>query len=204
MRRCLEAVLLPLLVAGSSSAQNLLYNPDFSLGQTAWIQSLNPPAVVEVVAEDAAGDPASGSLSITVTSPDQSAVFQCTEGVFEGITYDFGARVLVPAEQAGTGFAVVLVLWYDNTFCFGEDIGDANTPGIFDSAAGFWEPIYATVTAPVGTLSAFVALLSDADSGTHAALFDGVILAEQGTEALPLFEDTFERGNLSAWHLSTP
>jgi len=204
MRRGVEAVLLPLFLAGSSSAQNLIYNPDFSLGQTAWIPSQNSTAVVEVEAEDAAGDPTSGSLSITVTSPDQSGVFQCTEGVFEGITYDFGARVLIPAEQAGTGFAVVLVLWFTNTFCFGEDIGDANTPGIFDTEAGFWEPLYATATAPVGALSAFVALLSDAGSGTHAALFDGVILAEQGTEPLPLFEDTFERGNVSAWHQSTP
>lgn len=204
MRRGLEAVLLLLFSAGSSSAQNLLYNPDFSLGQTAWIQPEFPPAVVEVEAEDAAGEPTSGSISITVTSPDQSALYQCTEGVSEGIAYDFGARVLIPADQAGTGFAAVLVLWFTNTFCFGADIGDANTAGIDDTAAGFWEPIYATATAPVGALSAFVVLLSDAGSGTHTALFDGVILAEQGTEALPLFEDTFERGNLSAWHLALP
>ena len=204
MRRSFEAVLLSLLLAGSSSAQNLLYNPDFSLGQTAWVQSQNPPAVVDVVAEDAAGEPTSGSLSITVASPDQAVVLQCTEGVFEGVSYDFGARVLIPADQAATGFGVVLVLWYSNTFCFGEDIGDANTLPIDDTAAGFWTPTYATVAAPVGTLSAFVALLSGADTGTHAALFDGVILAEHETEALPLFEDTFERGNLSAWHLSTP
>ena len=171
-----------LVAALPAAAQNLLTNPGFATDYTGWDNETTfITAAWQTV--DATGQHGSGSVAITNTQPGLSnGLSQCVP-VTPGASYDFGARVEIPAGQTGVDASVV-VEWFAGATCSqvlsgaGEPEAELATPG--DHFVGIQQTAQA---APAGARSAEVILSVGVDSSSSSpgvAYFDDAYLQPSG------------------------
>ena len=209
MREGARAFLSLLFWASGMSAQNLILNPDFDSKFLHWNPFADVGGTVELVDEDAGGDPDSAAVEATLSEglpfTSFAGVAQCVGGVVDGTNYDAGCRVLF-AENNASGAVNLSLSWNSASDCSGSELGTVETtPEVDGSTAGFWIPSYAAFTAPKGAKSVLVSLVLFLENVTaDAALFDGAILAPQGSVPLPLLINNFESGDLAGWLTSPP
>lgn len=190
-----------LVVAPVAWAQNLVFNPDFNTDVTGWTPSTT--GTIEWSPLDAEGNPASGSALVTnrsTTAQDGTGPRQCIDGIDAGFFYLLAADVLVPSGQSETGYAELLVQWYDTPGCGGGLVGLNTTPGLSTSTPDAWYLDAGVFRAPTGTQSARLRLTvaKIEDYGTLQAHFDNVLLG------LAIFGDGFESGDTTAWSHTVP
>ncbi len=153
---------LSLLLASSLHAQNLLNNGGFVGGTlTPWI----PGATNVYWSSLSATADGSGSaemvlvLPSNVTSAIANGITQCVSGLTPGVSYAFGAKVLIPSGQpAAGGYADVDVQWYSGPNCTGSFITQEASIAVnsTNSPPDTWLPTRAALVAPAGTTSAYV------------------------------------------------
>ena len=181
--------------------QNLVVNPDFDSDVSGW--STSATASIEWDPLDAEGDPASGSALVTnrsTTALDATGAWQCLDFIEAEAFYRLAAEVLVPSGQSETGYAELLVQWFDTPGCGGGQLGLNTTPGVSTSTPDAWYLDAGVVEAPAATQSARLRLsvLKIEDSGSLEAHFDNVEFVEL------VFFDGFESGDTTAWSAVVP
>lgn len=186
-------------VAGVAAADPLVQNPGFDGGTAGWTELPDPNVVAVYSTEDAAGDPASGSASITNIYPGAGTVvsgyYQCFP-VGGDTEYSIGATVRIAVDQGVSGDGGVTVSWFLNPGC------DSYISGlsVFSDVTGPWTPKIGFHTAPAGAQSAgvYVQVYKVDDGGSLNALIDDVVFAAI------LFRDGFENGDLLGWSGVSP
>jgi hypothetical protein len=174
VRRLLPALLLVALGAGSARADNTLTNGSFSTSIAGWSPMKDAQAIWSP--GDATGAPDSGSADVTSVAAAPGAVTglaQCV-GVLAGATYDFGARIRIPAPSGVSAF--VTLSFYSAAGCAGTELARTSTDS---PSPGDWTLVGGKgAVAPVGAASAlFLLAVQKAVAGSFAdALFDDAYL----------------------------
>lgn len=194
-------LLVAAVVAATSPAEAQLVNGEFDTDTSSWTVGTN--ATLMWSSDDSDGDPGSGSADITnvsSSSADAIAVRQCGGTVTPGETYRLAGDILVPSGQTETGEARFLVQFYSLEQCTGTNLGAFVSPGIPHTTTDVWTEETFRVVAPANAASIRVGLsvLKWEDVGTLAAMFDGLVLAEE------IFVDDFETGDTTMWSSTTP
>jgi hypothetical protein len=165
-------------------AQNLVANASFDEDLQSW--SWNPAIDYWSVAwssEDADGASASGSVAITFTPkhgvngvPHGVGVLGTGIAVENGRLYEFGAKVRVPAGQAGAGNPG-LTLWWDPA---NDPGGDGLTQELaLPAATSGWTSVTGQFRAPTSSgLSLMLGLAKQDSPGTLTVQFDDVYVHE--------------------------
>jgi hypothetical protein len=178
-------ILLAALLLGTAPlrAANLLTNPDFDSGLAGW-GALSGGTVVHT-AEDASGDPGSGSARITVnpaTAPSiVVAAYQCLNP--GAGTFDLKAKGRLLAGQTATGNVVAFVWRFAGGSCFGNATSTLRSVVITNGTA--WDDVSTTVTVPSAgdaVLVGFGVVKSSAAAQSLVGLVDEVFF---GTEDDP-------------------
>ncbi len=198
MRCAISALIMATVAAANVSAGNLVQNPGFDGDITDWFLHSDPNMEVEYSTEDASGNPASGSASVTNHHPEAATVkglSQCIS-VVEGFEYRIGAEIMVPSGQGIAGFGGVTVYWYGDPGCSSYITGLL----VNSDVTGAWTSVVDYRTAPSGAQSARVYVtVHKADvGGSLNALADDV-----GFEPV-LFHSGFESGDFSGWSATIP
>ena len=181
--RYFAVLVITTLVAATSVAQNLLENPrfyeDFDLPLRGWTV-LDGAASWDSEDSDAKGNiDESGSALISSVGPADTIVevlYQC-ETVDEGVTYEFGASILIPAEEDASVRGLLVNSFYATPDCTSDWIVQTLSPS--PAVFGQWTEVEVTGTAPPGANSVRVALAVGADgvyAGPVSAKFDDVFL----------------------------
>jgi hypothetical protein len=178
MRRFLTFVMCLLFCCATSTvvAQSLI-DDTFDTNVDDWPVGMKSTIIWDPL--DANLNPDSGSAlatNISDTAGDGTGPEQCVEGVVAGGLYRVSADILVPEGQSETGFANLLVRWYEDA-CLGTQTGPwASSNGVSTSETGVWYADGITGVAPPGTRSARIRLtiLQWGDSGTLTSHFDNV------------------------------
>ena len=172
--RALGALAASLLAAPAAFATNLLANPGFDGGAAGWTLVSEVGKVrSEWRPEDATGDPGSGSVRVTHLG-DQAASYggatQCLP-VAGGASYGVEGRLRIPAGQAATGGAAILLGWFSGPGCSSDSLG-YETPVY--AAPGGWFLGGTVVVAPGGAHSVvlFLDVFVDAPGAPLVADFD--------------------------------
>jgi hypothetical protein len=197
MRNSLLGFLLAIAVAAPAAAGDSLVNPGFDGDTSGWTEFYPEYVVAAYSDEDAAGDPASGSVSVTNIYTGASAeagYWQCVDVVAE-TEYRVGATVRIPSGQGVAGDAGVTLYWSDELDCstwIGGASVDTAVLDVWTTAIGF-------KTAPTGARSVRVLLKVFKHEGDPLqAYIDDVVLEPV------LFRDGFESGSLTEWSSSVP
>lgn len=199
MSRMMTALVFTLCAAASAGAENLVQNPGFDGNTTGWVVYSDPNVLAEYSAEDASGDPSSGSASVTNYHPSGGTAVdgfsQCVP-VVENVEYRFAAQVKIAAGQGSTGDGGITVYWYDSPAC------DTYISGlsVASDVTGNWTPVSDFQIAPAGAESAkvFVKVFKLDAGGSLNALVDDVVVEPV------LFQDGFETGNTNSWSVVFP
>lgn len=185
MRLSTCLLLMSVLIPMSLPAQNLVVNGSFDVDLDHWSVNEKEPMSHEWVADDAAGDPASGSILIGNLHPAANnavVVEQCLPAI-AGHQYQLGGRVRVPSGdgQSLTDRAVLALRWKSDRECTihnGGTVTFGQSPNAFDTwiTAGPH-----TVEARAGSQGVAVRLLLNRmeDGNTFFAQFDDVYLIPQ-------------------------
>jgi hypothetical protein len=147
-----------LVLAPAASAQNLVTNGDFATDLAEW----DDIDAETWSSEDAAGDPASGSMLVNNSSGPNTGVYalQCI-AVDAGQTYTFGASHL--SEGTGTtGQARVDLRFWGSADCSADDL---TLHRIESAATGDWFDLEGGATAPDDAVSASVSLVAFKSTG---------------------------------------
>lgn len=200
MCACGAVIVLALVTAPLGADAQTLVNQTFDLDVSGWTAWGDASLAWDPL--DAAGSPASGSAFVTnlATTPHgATGAYQCVDGVQEGHWLGFGAQVLIPDGQAGTGDAYLLIQWYSAAACQVQ-ISNFSTSSVLWSTPDVFRPVSGWQVAPAGAISARVTLsIRRGDvTGTIAANFDDVYLIDA------LFFDDFETGNTDMWSSTVP
>jgi CSLREA domain-containing protein len=181
----------------------LVVNGDFTVDVAGWHLAL--PASSSLIHDllDANMDPMSGSgvgSNLSRIAGDSVYFEQCAEGVEGGSVVGFGAKVLLPVDQAATGEAYLELVWYPDPGCTGSPLGQVTTPPVTSGIPGGWQTSKSgRVQAPVGrqTMSALlrIVLTKNEAAGSLEAYFDQAFFGDYA----PIFSDGFSLGNASAW-----
>ena len=191
-----------LVTVGIVSAEDLVSNGTFELGQAGWTVGYAPHGTLDYSEVDAQGSATSGSALLTniSTAPWGSFwVWQCVP-VSAG-EFDLGAQVMVPFGQGTNGNISVAVQWYGMASCEGTSVSAEATAVLNPDVTGTWRWTTATFfSPPPGTVSGRVSLQlsKEQDSGSLGVHFDNVYLGTAGGIG-ELFSDGFESGDVSAW-----
>ena len=149
IRAALGCVLL--LAATSSAAQNLLPNPDFDSDISGWSGPICSDALATSwSADDASGNPASGSWRVRNTAPtDNGAYSVCYHclNVSGPATYHLSGKARVPGGQARQLIPAIILSRYPGANCQGEDNGRFDV-GASPIPTGSWHGL-GTETIPV-------------------------------------------------------
>ena len=180
------AVLIALLLATPAAfAANLLVNPGFDGGTAGWNLYSEPGShSTQWRSEDATGDAGSGSLRIQHLGNDQSAstgAIQCF-AVEGGTSYAVKGRLRVLAGQTAVGSARLLLYWYGSPGC-NTALPGGDQP-IELATPGDWSLLEASVTAPIGAVSASLRLIVWNSSVGHTLVvdFDDLVVTDGGAE----------------------
>lgn len=147
-----------LALAPAASAQNLIANGDFATDLAGW----DDIDAETWSSEDAAGDPASGSMLVNNSSGPNTGVYalQCI-AVDGGQTYTFGASHF-SAGTGTTGLARVDLRFWGSADCNTDDM---TLHRIESGATGAWFDLEGGATAPDDAVSASVSLVAFKSTG---------------------------------------
>lgn len=194
MNSLLRVTGLALLASLSSVAlgQNLLENPNFDQNLNAWLVDVGPGSAVWS-GQDAANDPASGSIYMTnLSGPNQGVVVEQCVPVVSGETYWFSAWAMAPSStgQPIANKVAVAIRWYNDPTCIssiGGSISQGPVPTQFDT----WTLSGPTSRiAPPGAFGVkFRLLVSNYPQGGNgtAGWFDALLMVPE-----KIFADGFE------------
>jgi len=180
----LFAFCLLFVTAGVTLAQNLIVNPDFDSNVAGW-NFTTPGTFTHDPLLDADSNPLSGSGRLDNTSPvafGTSFAAQCV-AVTGGSSYDFRAEIRIGSGQTQTGYAMVVVNFFDGVSCGGSYIDGVASPNVPSTTTDTWVRWQAfTYTAPVAAASAQVSLwVNKAEaSGSLVVNFDNVAFGLAG------------------------
>lgn len=168
--------LFGLLMPTMATSANLLVNPDFRTDLRGWRDDFSRPAIW--VAEDAAGNPASGAIRLTHDGTGNNA-YRSTRS--QCLSMPGGRELLVratmrvpPGQPAGTRAGVVLVS-YEGETCG----GGGGVIAVIDTESASWQTVSASATTLPGTRSLHVWLSVRKATGVEdpgSALIDDVFL----------------------------
>jgi hypothetical protein len=176
-----------LCVAQSAGAQNLIADPTFSSGVSAWATRGEVPQELEWSgAPGADGAPGFGRLTALLGGPGTFFATVCLP-VSTGTTYSWGGflRLAEPAEPQAAQ-AALTVLFFGSSDCSGPpaslDVTTAQVVGSIRDDPAWYLRSGPDVVAPPGALSvAFEIRLSLTYSGAFTVDFDNVYFGPQGT-----------------------
>jgi hypothetical protein len=172
-----------LISAQNLRAQNLLKNGHFDVDVSGWQTRCSPPcSSITWSSQDANSSPASGSAFVNAISagglPEQD-IFP----VFEGVTYDFGAKARLATGLPGS--AKVMVSWFPSgsTADAGCTQGSLRTDETaFLATTDAWGTLSSTSVAPSGARCAALLLFVGSGPGFPGyAYFDDVFFTRQNT-----------------------
>lgn len=166
---------LVLLAAGSSSAQNLLANPDFDSVVAPWTIGSQEFVVLGWSSSDVDGSLVSGSLSLESQT---GSAYQCVP-VVAGSTYALEGFVApLSASRSGVVAHSLEIEWKSTVDCAGSgNLGRSTlaSPTNLD----VWNELGDYFRAPPGAQSARIHLQNRWSSGGFGtALFDGIFVPE--------------------------
>ncbi len=139
-------------VGGTAAAQNLLVNPNFDANVTGW-SFTTPGTFTWDSSLDADSNPLSGSGRLDNTSPvaaGSSFAAQCV-AVTGGSNYDFLAKIRIPSGQSQTGYANVVVNFYNAASCSGSNVGGTASPSVLSTTSDTWVQSQVLAFAAPGT-----------------------------------------------------
>jgi hypothetical protein len=162
--------------------ETLVTNSRFDSALAGWDTEPSTTQVWDT--SNGTGRPGSGSIQLNNASPVEQAVGSATAGSHQCIpvtpsaNYDFGARVMLAAGQAG-GQAGVNVWLFDDDACHGNLVS-GNTP-ISGGVAGTWTALKGTLWIPGGVHSVYVRLVAIKPFAqpSLSVLIDDVLVAKR-------------------------
>jgi hypothetical protein len=169
-----------LLAAGaaSSSAQNLLANPNFDVSLGGWqTGGSGSVSVTWDGTRDAEGSPHSGSAKGLVQAPVVNGisgiVSQCV-ALAPGVSYVFGGKIFIPEGQAVSGSAFFIAIPFGTPDCSGPPPPSAFIPTPAVTGVGHW--IESTGTTGGAASVLFGAYLAPDSGGAFQANFDDLVV----------------------------
>ena len=168
---------------------NLVTNPNFAGSLSGWTVNFASFDGAHSATADGTGS-ALGSWTLPKGAFNGIAngLTQCITPVTPGATYFFGAKMLIPGGQSGSGGGVLAIQWYSGTNCLGF-ITNSGTPAVIQPGAtpDVWH---------------FVTGISAAPAGAGSILMIGGILNSSGE--LQTFDVGFDEIELSTEPLTQP
>lgn len=193
-------------------AQNLVVNPDLTIGLGGWTTSnASGPGVTGSTAWDSdSGSSTNGSARLTLSEAGSGSggtaqtLFQCISAL-PALPWDFGVRRFVASDSDGIGnsaLASAQFVAFANIGCSGSSstIGVLDSPGSVipgqvDGAAQSWGQLSGTVAGdpmPGGSATASVriglAVQTTSTGDSINALFDSVFFGADGTTPVDLLD----------------
>ncbi len=187
--RFVEALGVLILVTGSSAAlaQNLIPDPRFDTGVSAWQLVATAPAAALVwdKTRDLYGSPSGGSAQLYESALDPGLSATICLPVTAGRIYSSGVSFLFPAGQPSREIYPRFE-FFAGAGCTGAVVGASGGPVVFSDGVNpeTWVPVAdPDVTAPAGAASVnFVMQYSSVVGlGPAAVNFDNVYFGPQGT-----------------------
>jgi hypothetical protein len=165
------------LLAGSATAENLLFNPDFDLDPTVPGNGWSTIGTGAFTWGQAFGAPTPPSARTDQSDAESMILYQCVS-ITGGMTLDFSARSFTHGSIGSASNGVALSV-YTTVDCSGDPIETVFTDQLsFPSWALRERFDYVT---PTSTLSARIELLSEANGDISNISWDNVMVSPQST-----------------------
>ncbi|MFI5182523.1 MAG: FG-GAP repeat domain-containing protein, partial [Thermoanaerobaculia bacterium] len=180
MRKAYVLALLSMLtVAGTGAAQNLIVNGNFDSNVLGWTFQDTGSFTLDS-SHDADSNPLSGSGRLENAIPLESGsarAMQCV-AVTGGKSNDIWARIRIPSGQTTSGYAMVVVQFYDGASCLGNSVGGVSTPQLNSTTTDTWvvSEVFSQA-APVAAVGARVNLWVNKTEATGSLVVDFDTLA---------------------------
>jgi IPTL-CTERM motif len=172
------------LAAGRSNSQNLVLDPHFSSGTSAWTVPLGTGITVTLVRDPgpgADGAPGFATLTGNESGPINFSARTCVP-VQPGVVYSFGGDVRFQSSQVSAAFFGLS--FFSDAGCGNslQQFAGFSNPA-FGDTPGPWTPCLGSATAPPGAASAaLVVILQGASTRERpAADIDDVFVGRAGT-----------------------
>jgi|GEM_PF-2716132 len=176
MRRSIHILMAAALgISGLATAQNAVQNGDFDTDVSGW--TLTGANMVFDGSFNIVGSAGSGAIRVTNLIGDGTfQATQCVTGPFPPGNYNFGAWILMPDSQAGSGSGRVGAMFFTDSACSVVMAGTGSFVNLL-TPSDEWDLITAQKTAPAQAGSVLIGLqtASQPNNGNPLTVyFDGV------------------------------